>query len=83
MNCLIKVIQLFMNSNNAPVQLIKTYLNDVRKKYILVVLQNKTNTDMKTFFTLKAHHIQSKYNNHQSWLLADSLINTTLERLSL
>ena len=32
MNCLIKVIQLIMNSNNAPVQLIKTYLNDVRQK---------------------------------------------------
>ena len=54
-----------MNNNNAPVQLIKTYLNDVRKKFILVVLQNKTNTDIKTFFTLKAHHTHGKYNNHQ------------------
>ena len=32
MNGLINVIQVIMNSSNAPVQLIKPYLNDVRKK---------------------------------------------------
>ena len=32
MNGLINVIEVIMNGNNAPVQLIKTYLSNVRKK---------------------------------------------------
>ena len=31
MNGLINVIEVIMNGNNAPVQLIKTYLSNVRK----------------------------------------------------
>ena len=33
MNGLINVIEVIMHGNNAPVQLIKTYLSNVRKKY--------------------------------------------------
>ena len=54
-----------MNSNNAPVQLIENLLKLCKKNNILVALQNKTNTNEKIFRTIKAHHIHSKYTNHQ------------------
>ena len=70
MNGLINVIQVIINSSNAPVQLIKTYLNDVRKT-IFWLLWKKTNTDVKMFLTIKAEHVHSKSYNHQPWLLVN------------
>ena len=63
MNGLINVIQVIMIGNDAPVQLIKTYLRNLRKSNILVALHNKTITDIKMFLTIKAQHAHSKYNN--------------------
>ena len=70
MNGLINVIQVIMNSSNAPVQLIGTYLNDVRKT-IFWLLWKKTNTDVKMFLTIKAQDVHSKSYNHQLWLLVN------------
>ena len=70
MNGLINIIQIVMNSNNAPVnnayvQLIENLFKQCKKNNILVALQNKTNTNVKIFRTIKAHHIHNKYTNHQ------------------